>query len=386
MWRREHRRRRPAWGAALLVLGTALAAGAQETGSPAGGTGDERRGDAGIGWEVRAPWEEPAEPSPAAPSASEGPRRAEEANPCGGGAGPGSAGTNPCAGANPCGGAGGDAGPGAGANPCGGRHAPELDSLIDEFMATGESVRDRAGGEEEVRFPGPPERPNWFQALAVTRDENPLLERECKEEAMALSVDSLRHAEGAAEDAQAMQAAVAHMREHQRFIRENRISYADYLVSIAECRSFCAPLVASLVRCHVLSVARRPHGIVGFELDSSELRPEFEEGILAEVLERLDERPGEKVLLVGRASRIGDLRYNRRLSAQRALAVKDHLVARGVDASRIETMWLGWEPPQITRSVAEEYGLADLYRTQGAQRVNQSVVVVTYPRTAPEPL
>jgi len=387
MWRPELHGRRSSWGAAILVLGTALGAGAQEAGSPSGEPGEESRGDAGIGWEVRAPWEEPQEPAEPTRVAPESSSDAGTANPCGGEPGAASAGANPGAADNPCGGAAAPDGSGAGANPCGGAsHGPEIDSLIHEFMATGDAVRGRPGGQEEVSFPGPPERPNWFQALAVTSDANPMLERQCKEDAMSLSVDSLRHVQGAAEGAEAMQAAVAHMQEHQRFIRENRVSYADYLKEIAECRSFCAPLVASLVRCHVLSVARQPHGIVGFELDSSSVEPEFREGILEEVALRLEQHPEEKVLLVGRASQIGDLRYNRRLSAQRALAVKDHLVARGVDESRIETMWLGWEPPQITESVAAEYGLAELYRHQGGQRINQSVMVVTYPRNAPEPL
>ena len=55
----------------------------------------------------------------------------------------------------------------------------------------------------------------------------------------------------------------------------------------------------------------------------------------------LDARPDDKVLLIGRASKIGDLRYNRRLSGQRALAVRDVLLAKGVAANRIETLWLG---------------------------------------------
>jgi len=397
MWRRRSSRRRlcrvprPRRGgwrllALTLALGVAVAAGAQEEGAP---TGEDRRdpggttGDAGIGWEVRAPWEDPDEAAAGDAAAESTPGAA---NPCGSGAAGAGAGDD--AGHNPCRvkGSAKDGAEDGSANPCGGSHGPELDSLIHEFMSTGEAVRGRPGGQQEVSFPGPPGRPNWFQALAVTSDENPLLERQCKEDAMALSVDSLRHVEGAAEGAEAMQAAVAHMQEHQRFIRENRVSYADYLKEIAECRSFCAPLVASLVRCHVLSVARQPHGIVGFELDSSVVEPEFREGILEEVALRLEQHPEEKVLLVGRASRIGDLRYNRRLSAQRALAVKDHLVAHGVDESRIETMWLGWEPPQITESVAAEYGIAELYRSQGVQSINQSVMVVTYPRSAPEPL
>lgn len=325
----------------------------------------------------QAPWEQPRNPCAAKANPCAG--KANPCNPCARGK------ANPCNPCNPCSKRG--ANPCNPCNPCGAgvRQAPEVESLIDEFLETGDAVRGRPGGEEKVDFPGPPGRPGWFQALAVTKDANPLLERECKAEAMNLSVETLQRATGV-EDAAVMEAAAAHMQEHRDFIRANSVSYADYLKQIAECRSFCAPLVATLVRCHVLSVARLPHGIVGFGLDSADVDAGFASGILADVAERLDARPEDKVLLIGRASKIGDLRYNRRLSGQRALAVRDALVAKGVAGNRIEALWLGWEPPQIDQRVAKEYGLEDTWRSQGAQRINQSVILVTYPRGVPEPL
>jgi len=82
--------------------------------------------------------------------------------------------------------------------------------------------------------------------------------------------------------------------------------------------------------------------------------------------------------VIGRASRIGDLRYNRRLPGQRALAAKDLLVARGVPEERIRTQWFGWEPPQISTDVAYEYGMKDLFEREGPLRMNQSVMLVVY--------
>jgi len=246
-------------------------------------------------------------------------------------------------------------------------------------MATGKDVADRPGGADAVQFPGPAAKPNWFQALVVTRDSNPMLEKQCKKDALALSVATLGEAEGATNESETLRAAAEHMRQHQRFIRENEISYSDYLKDIAECRSFCAPLVARLVRCHVLSVARRPHGIVQFALGSDHVEPAYVSGIITEVGRRLEERVDDKVLVIGRASKIGDLRYNRRLSAQRALAVRDALLARGISGDRIELMWFGWEPPQIGALVSREYGLAELYAREGSFRINQSVILVTYP-------
>ena len=41
----------------------------------------------------------------------------------------------------------------------------------------------------------------------------------------------------------------------------------------------------------------------------------------------------ERIALIGHTDRLGDAEYNQRLSLQRATAVRDHLVARGLDAS-----------------------------------------------------
>ncbi|WP_332745701.1 OmpA family protein [Hydrogenophaga sp.] len=41
----------------------------------------------------------------------------------------------------------------------------------------------------------------------------------------------------------------------------------------------------------------------------------------------------ERIVLVGHTDRLGDADYNQRLSLQRATAVRDHLVARGIDAT-----------------------------------------------------
>lgn len=255
---------------------------------------------------------------------------------------------------------------------------PPLESLMEEFMATTREIENQPGADEATVFPGPSDKPNWFQALRVTRDENPLLERECKEQALRVSVDTLaahQHSEG---EAEALRAAADRVRQHQQFIQNETISHVDYLRAIAECTSFCAPLAAQLIQCHVLSVARLEHGIVLFDLGSDVVDPSFRSGLIDTVSRQLADDPSRKAALIGRASRIGDLRLNRALSARRALAVKDALMASGVVGERIETMWFGWEPPQISFPIAGEYGLSELFETAGAQKINQSVIVVVY--------
>lgn len=260
------------------------------------------------------------------------------------------------------------------------RYGPGLQNLIDEFVSTSSDIKGRPGGETAVDFKAASGRPNWFQVLLVTRDDNPLMSRACKQQAVRFSVDSMRQAMGIEDDDKALKAAAMHIQEHLQFAQRNRVSYSDYLKALAECREFCAPLVAQLANCHILSVARRTHGIVLFPFDSAELDRRYREqgSIVTRIRQHLDASPQSKVLLIGRASKVGSLKYNRRLAAQRVLSVRDALLEKGVHPERIETMWFGWEPPQITPFVAAEYGLKTLMAREGARRMNQSVMMVLY--------
>jgi outer membrane protein OmpA-like peptidoglycan-associated protein len=283
---------------------------------------------------------------------------------------------NPCA-ANPC-----------TANPCGlsssagpageGQSISSLDELVEEFMTVSVAAAGRPGGDERVEFPGEDGAPDWFQLLAVTRAENPLLEEQCKKQALQLSVKQLGKAQGLGNEQAALRAAAEHIRRHQDFVKSHGISYSRYLREISECRAFCAPVVARLMQCQVLSVARNPHGIVLFELDSSAVDPRYAGGALSNLVTQLGKDPSRRVALIGRASRLGDLRYNRRLSARRALAVRDRLIELGVEPERVETMWFGWEPPQLSSWVADQYGMRSLFERVGELRINQSVMAVVY--------
>lgn len=248
----------------------------------------------------------------------------------------------------------------------------DLDSLMDQFMNTGKAIEGRPGGTDSVDS-------DWFDALVVTKADNPMLERSCRRDALQSAVDRLAEAKGIEHKHSAIAAAREHMQMHQTFIKENGISYADYLKSVAECTKFCAPLIASLMHCHILSVGKYPRGIVVFEFDSHEIDPRYTDGMLEIMAERLHENKNLNVLLEGRASKIGGLRYNRRLAGQRALAVSDQFRLKGISRERIKTMWFGWEPPQIDETVARQYGIEGLYEQVGTQDINQSVMIVLYP-------
>jgi len=256
---------------------------------------------------------------------------------------------------------------------------PDVDALLHEFMATRARLAGRPGGEAPVHFPGPPEQPNWFQVLRAASQDNPLLEDACRAQALRFSVASLAAAKGVSDENEALQVAAEHMRRHREFVQAGGvISYTDYFKSIAECRAFCGPLVAHLIQCHTLAVSQRTHGVVLFPLDSDRVDPRYDKGVLKQIDQQLESNPERHVLLIGRASFVGDLLYNRRLSAKRALAVRDRLLVQGVRPEQVETLWLGWEPPQITPDIAQLYGLDALYRKEGAQHLNQSVVAVLH--------
>ena len=62
---------------------------------------------------------------------------------------------------------------------------------------------------------------------------------------------------------------------------------------------------------------------------------------LAEVGEVASRNPSANVTVVGRADSSGSLSYNRGLARQRAMAVRDALVAAGdVTPERIQTLWV----------------------------------------------
>lgn len=270
------------------------------------------------------------------------------------------------------------------------KYGPELENLTRQFMSTGKKVQDRPGGEDLVQFKkSAAGKPRLFEVLSATSESNPLLDEQCKTQAMQFSVEALQRAMGLENKDAALREAAAHIQKHLDDIKNmgSKISYSQYLKTIADCRTFCAPLVANLVQCHVLAVSRHDHGIILFEINRYDLQPPFSgpDGLIERVAARLRGSADKHVLVIGRASQIGDLRYNRRLSGLRALAVKDGLVNAGVPAERIETTWFGWEPPQIDSPIAQLYGLQDLFGRVGALAINQSVVMVLYdaPGAAP---
>ena len=91
-----------------------------------------------------------------------------------------------------------------------------------------------------------------------------------------------------------------------------------------------------------------------FAFDSAELKQEGKDTIEAYRQKLAPEfTDAFMVLVVGHTDSTGDPGHNLRLSLARAESVKDHLVAIGADASKIETLGLGSEDPIASNDTRE---------------------------------
>lgn len=81
-----------------------------------------------------------------------------------------------------------------------------------------------------------------------------------------------------------------------------------------------------------------------FDFDKSVLRPEGK-AKLDDVVAKMSEIKLEVIIAVGHADRFGTAAYNQKLSERRAAAVKDYLVAKGVEANRVYTEGKGSTQP-----------------------------------------
>ena len=83
---------------------------------------------------------------------------------------------------------------------------------------------------------------------------------------------------------------------------------------------------------------------VNFDFDKANIRPDAAV-ILDEAASILNEHPGSSVSVGGHTDSIGTDAYNQGLSERRAKSVKDYLVGKGVDASRLTATGYGEANP-----------------------------------------
>jgi outer membrane protein OmpA-like peptidoglycan-associated protein len=84
----------------------------------------------------------------------------------------------------------------------------------------------------------------------------------------------------------------------------------------------------------------------------AEIKPEGL-NFVALLAKALNERTKANVLVEGHTDNVGSAAYNQSLSEQRAAAIKQALVARGVSEARIQSAGLGFTMPVADNSTAE---------------------------------
>ena len=75
---------------------------------------------------------------------------------------------------------------------------------------------------------------------------------------------------------------------------------------------------------------------IQFDFDKSNIKPEFQP-ILDEAVSTLKAKPDVKVVIVGHTDSVGTAQYNMVLSNQRAKAVYNYFVSKGIAAGRLQT-------------------------------------------------
>jgi outer membrane protein OmpA-like peptidoglycan-associated protein len=91
---------------------------------------------------------------------------------------------------------------------------------------------------------------------------------------------------------------------------------------------------------------------VNFDFDKADIRPDAAV-ILDEAASILNDNPGRSVSVAGHTDSVGADAYNQGLSERRAAAVKDYLVGKGVDGSRLTTSGFGESSPIAANDTAD---------------------------------
>ncbi len=177
----------------------------------------------------------------------------------------------------------------------------------------------------------------------------------------------------------------AHPQEAKARLKQEGHNKEAWFHHVFECEACCAPLLQDITDIHTQHVIDLPHTIVLFELDTYTVQDKYQKRLDA-LMQNFD-AAHDQLLLIGRASKIGDRAYNIVLSGQRAGEIKDYFIEKfAVEDTQIRYLYFGYDPPQLTLEHAKRYGvtageLAAIDaegKTKAENKINQSVVIVVY--------
>ena len=182
---------------------------------------------------------------------------------------------------------------------------------------------------------------------------------------------------------------VTHLQEDMATLARHGVTKEAWLHHVFDCDMCCAPLLDTIMEAHVRHVTQLPHMVALFDFDTYRIRPHDQRQLDA-LMQHFD-KARDQILLIGRASQIGDRSYNIRLSGQRAGEIQDYLMANfGLQDSQLRYLYFGYDPPQLTLDNAKRYGISQQelaaidvsFNHDPTHKINQSVVVVIYKASA----
>ena len=201
-----------------------------------------------------------------------------------------------------------------------------------------------------------------FGANPLTQDRNPLLNPEVREAWIAEAIRNVGDRD-----------LIAHLTEESEKLRGGTVTLAEWYEHVAACREVCNLVVLGLLQEHIRRVQTLPHQLLLFNVNDDQIRADLSTDLDRFVSSKISGQT--RFLLIGRASRTGQREYNRDLSRRRVEAAQQKLVELGVPSSKIEALWLGYEPPQISDALAARYSVD---ASLSAEQRNQSVLLVAH--------
>ncbi len=87
--------------------------------------------------------------------------------------------------------------------------------------------------------------------------------------------------------------------------------------------------------------------VINFEVDKADI-PEVNKAVLDRAVEVMKNVPNMQLMILGHTDSDGDDAHNQELSQRRAESVKQYLVSKGVDASKLMTKGMGETDPIAT--------------------------------------
>lgn len=206
----------------------------------------------------------------------------------------------------------------------------------------------------------------------ITSSSNPLISPEERLRFIAEALQGIR-------DPLARRRAAHHHDLLMSEIQRGGFHKEAWYAHVAACKQVCSPAFSGLVSHHFANVSHHIHALVFFGMGESAFDSADRRDIqhMADLLSTLPYMH-HHILLIGRASKIGNHEMNMALSERRVLAVRRALTSSGIAPARIRAFWLGWEQPYLTRDIARQLHIPSEAYGDDDVKLNQSVMLVLY--------